>query len=149
LSTRSSHSAALRLELHGSRVLCAALSALAGGALCAIAATALPLAPRLLIAAAVLARLLFLFRRQWTLRGVLLWNEGGWRWVDTGGECMLQLRAATLWPELIVLRMRESATGRSRVFTLLRDSANGAAQRELRVCLRYMPVFETMDRQEP
>lgn len=77
------------------------------------------------------------------LRGVLLWNEGGWRWVDGSGDCALRLYAATLWPGLIVLRMRASATGRSRVFTLLADSANGDAQRELRVCLRYMPVFDT------
>ena len=80
------------------------------------------------------------------LRGVLLWSDAGWRWVDGSGEHPLQLRAATLWPGLIVLRMREP-TGRSRVFTLLADSSDRDAQRRLRVCLRYLPVFETMSRE--
>ncbi len=102
--------------------------------------SALPLALRLLLAAAVCARLVFWLRHQRVLRGVLLWRDGCWFWVDDGGEYSLQLRAATLWPGLIVLRMRES-TGRSRVFTLLADSSDRDAQRRLRVCLRHLPVF--------
>lgn len=120
---------------------------LAGGVLWAIAITALPLAPRLLLATAVCAHLLFLIRRQQLLRGTLVWSDGGWRWIDGHGECPLQLRAATLWPGLIVLRMREP-TGRGWVFTLLADSADRDAQRHLRVYLRYLPVFETLDRRE-
>ncbi len=118
---------------------------LAGVALWAIAATALPLVPRLLLAVSVLARLVFRLRQQRLLQGVLSWRDGRWRWCDDTGECALELRAATLWPGLIVLRMRDEATGRGRVFALLADSAHGDAQRELRVCLRHMPVFATSD----
>lgn len=109
--------------------------------------TTLPLALQLLLAAAVCARLVFLLREEWLLQGLLLWRDGYWFWVDDSGEHPLQLRAATLWPGLIVLRMRES-TGRGRVFTLLADSAGRDAQRCLRVCLRHMPIFETTGRNE-
>lgn len=119
---------------------------MAGGALWAIAMTALPLAPKLLLAAAVCVHLLILIHRQNTLRGLLLLRDGEWLWVDGGGECPLQLRAATAWPGLIVLRMREPA-GRGRVFTLLADSSDRDAQRRLRVCLRYLPVFGATSRE--
>jgi hypothetical protein len=147
LSTRSSPSpASLRLELRGSRTLCAALVILAGAGLAAIALTALPLAPRLLLAAVLVVHLAVLLQRQRLLCGVLSWREDGWRWVDGAGECPLQLRAATLWPGLVVLQMRERPAGRSRVFAVLADSSDRDAQRRLRACLRYMPVFEAVQR---
>jgi hypothetical protein len=109
----------------------------------AIASSALPLFLRFLLAAAALARLAFLLDRQVLMRGVLSWRDKRWRWIDESGEWPLQLRAATLWPGLIVLRMREPPSGRSRVIAVLADSCDRDAQRRLRVCLRYMPVFET------
>jgi hypothetical protein len=47
---------------------------------------ALPPFPRLLLAAAVCAHLLVLIHRQKTLRGLLLWRDGEWLWIDGGGE---------------------------------------------------------------
>lgn len=147
MSTRSSHSPApLRVELRGSRILCACLCLLAGGGLCVIAASALPSPLRTVLALAVLTRLALLLRDQHRLHGALSWRDERWWWGDAGGEHALQLCEATVWPGLIVLRMRIRSSGRRRTFALMADSADPEAQRRLRICLRYMAVFETTAR---
>lgn len=145
MSTRSSRfQEPLRLELKVSRRLRITLCGLAACALGAISCAAIPPPAQVLLAAWLLADLVLLWHRQGRAAGRLTWRGECWSWSDAAGERVLQLQQASVWPGLIVLVFGEQSGGRKRAFVLLADSFGHAdMQRQLRVYLRQMPVFES------
>jgi hypothetical protein len=131
----------LNVEIRQSRAIYAALT---GFALSAIAAAIYADIPRWLQLNAVAAALLYAsycVRGQARQCGRLQWRDS-WCWQpQVGAERWLQLRAVTLWPGLIVLVFRDPATRKNLTLTLWSDSLDTDAERQLRVCLRHLPVF--------
>lgn len=136
---------ALNVEIRPSRAIYAALTAFA---LSAIAAAIYADIPWWLQLSAIVVALLYAsycVRGQARQRGRLQWRES-WSWQpQTGVERWLQLRVVTLWPGLIVLVFRDPVARNTLTLTLWRDSLDADAARQLRVCLRHMPVFVELE----
>ncbi len=145
MSTSSSPTQnALSVEIKPSAYFFVALALVTAGALAAIFYAQLtPLQSILAVvgACAYAAYCVSVQRRQ---RGVLAWRSG-WKWRDAKNiETRLQLRQATVWSGLIVLRFADRQRRRERVFTLFADSFFVADDaRRLRVRLLHFPVFES------
>ncbi len=77
---------------------------------------------------------LWLCRRQGlAMAGRLSCDQHGWHWQSCGIETLLEpLGQPVVWPWLVVLRFRDTSTGKARNFTLLRDSAGADDLRRLR-----------------
>lgn len=132
---------ALNVEIRPSRVIYAALTGFALSAMAAAVYADISWWLQLSSVAVALLYAGFCVRGQARQRGRLQWRES-WSWQPQDGvECWLQLRVVTLWPGLIVLVFRDAVARRNLTFTLWRDSLDADAARQLRVCLRHMPVF--------
>lgn len=148
LSKRSSNlPTPLALDLQPSRWL-AALQV--GAALLAVAAVVrcgLTLLPQLLILAGLVLALRLSLRRQgWCggrlpCRGLRWEQSGRWLWIGADGRgSVLRLRRAVVWRLLVVMHF--VGPGGRRSLCLLPDSLEADALRRLRLCLRYLPVYE-------
>lgn len=132
---------ALNVEIRPSRAIYAALTGLALSAIAAAIYADIPWWLQLSAVVVAVVYASYCIREQARQHGRLQWRDS-WCWQpQVGAERWLQLRAVTLWPGLIVLVFRDPATRKKLTLTLWRDSLNTEAARQLRVCLRHLPVF--------
>lgn len=118
-------------------------------ALAAIVYSSLPLAWQVTAGVPVCGYAVVQQRRLCRQRGTLSWCER-WQWLEVDAEGRplhpvraLTLRAAVIWPGLVVLRFHEvHARRRTLTLALCGDSLAAADMRRLRAHLRHWPVFE-------
>ncbi|MDB6061079.1 MAG: hypothetical protein JWM78_1182 [Verrucomicrobiaceae bacterium] len=132
---------ALSVEIKPSRIFYGALCAVVLVALAAIWFAAIPVLARAGLGLLALIYAGYCIRTECQQCGRLQWREGGLWQLNAGAERALELRAATLWPGLLVLSFKEAATRRNLTLTLWRDSLHADDARKLRVHLRHLPVF--------
>lgn len=153
LSKRSSSlPTPLALELRPSRWLAVLQIAAALLAVVAIVRSGLSLLPQLLALGVLLLIVCSSLRRQGWFGGRsrcrgLRWENGRWLWIGADGRSLaLQLRRAVVWRQLVVMHF--VGPGGRRSLCLLPDNLEADALRRLRLCLRYLPVYEAMADEE-
>ncbi len=122
-------------------------------AVAAIVRSGLSLLPQLLALGVLLLTVWSSLRRQGWLGGRspcrgLRWEGGRWLWIGADGRGLaLQLRRAVVWRRLVVMHF--IGPGGRRSLCLFPDSLEADALRRLRLCLRYLPVYEAMADEGP